>query len=94
MTRLKSLLIFDSPLTEIANAGSGAYFRRMGMLSDSSPKLQPASRRNPASLSPAERMARFAELQRQAFTLLSISPDGYRRFLERNLRQRRIHGSF
>jgi len=42
-------------------------------------------------LTPAERMERFADLQRRAFRLLEASPDGLRRFRERNLRQRAIH---
>jgi hypothetical protein len=46
------------------------------------------------ALSPAERMERFAALQKRAFALLAASPEGYRRFWERNLRKRRIHGSF
>lgn len=44
-------------------------------------------------LSPEQRMERFAALQRRAFALLTASPEGYRRFCERNFRQRRVHGS-
>ena len=47
-----------------------------------------------AGLTPTQRLERFADLQRRAVRLLTASPDGYRRFWERNLRQRRIHGSF
>jgi len=47
-----------------------------------------------AGLTPTQRLERFADLQRRAVRLLAASPDGYRRFWERNLRQRRIHGSF
>jgi hypothetical protein len=46
------------------------------------------------ALSPAKRMARFAALQKQAFALLTASPEGYRRFWQRNLRKRRVHASF
>jgi hypothetical protein len=42
-------------------------------------------------LTPAERMERFAALQRRAFRSLEASPEGLRRFRERNLRQRAIH---
>jgi hypothetical protein len=45
-------------------------------------------------MSPAERMARFAELQKKAFALLAASPSGSRHFLQRNLRKRRVNGSF
>jgi hypothetical protein len=38
-------------------------------------------------------MERFAVLQRRAFALLMSSPEGYRRFCERNFRQRRVYGS-
>jgi hypothetical protein len=44
-------------------------------------------------LSPAARMERFAALQKRAFALLAASPEGYRRFWQRNLRKRRIHAS-
>jgi hypothetical protein len=40
-------------------------------------------------LTPRQRLERFAELQRRAMRLLAASPDGYRRYWERNLRQRR-----
>ncbi|MCC6352964.1 MAG: hypothetical protein IT577_03705 [Verrucomicrobiae bacterium] len=43
--------------------------------------------------SPAERMERFARLQRQAFDLLKASPEGWRRYWERNLRKRRVRWS-
>jgi hypothetical protein len=41
-----------------------------------------------------ERLERFVELQKRAMQLLKSSPEGYRRFWERNLRQRRIHAKF
>jgi hypothetical protein len=44
--------------------------------------------------SPSECMARFAELQKRAFALLTASPEGYRRFWRRNLQKRAIDGSF
>jgi hypothetical protein len=50
--------------------------------------------RDARALSPAQRMARFADLQKQAFALLAASPEGYRRFWHRNLQKRRIHASF
>ncbi len=40
--------------------------------------------------SPDERLARFAELQRQSFRLLETSPDGWSHFLRRNLQSRRV----
>jgi hypothetical protein len=52
---------------------------------------QRSSAESTARLTPAERMARFAELQRQAFRLLEASPEGLRHFQQRNLRKRRIH---
>jgi hypothetical protein len=39
-------------------------------------------------------MARFAALQKKAFALLAASPQGYRRFWERNLGKRAIDASF
>lgn len=51
----------------------------------------PPALREARALSPAERLARMERLQREAFALLQASPEGYRRFWERNLRQRRIH---
>jgi hypothetical protein len=44
-----------------------------------------------ARLTPHERLERFAALQRRAWQLLTASPEGYRRYWERNLRQRSIH---
>jgi hypothetical protein len=58
------------------------------------PKNHPFPPQDTAASSPAARMARFAALQKHAFALLAASPDGYRRFWERNLRKRRIHASF
>jgi len=43
---------------------------------------------------PQERLERFVQLQRQAWQLLIASPEGYRRFWERNLRQRQIRARF
>jgi hypothetical protein len=45
-------------------------------------------------LTPRERLERYVELQRRAMQLLAASPDGYRRYWERNLRQRSIHVKF
>jgi hypothetical protein len=45
-------------------------------------------------LTPNERMARFAELQRRAMHLLVASPNGYRHFWERNLRQRSTNAKY
>jgi hypothetical protein len=47
-----------------------------------------------AVLTPRERLERFAALQRRAMQLLAASPEGYRRYWARNLRQRSIHGKF
>jgi hypothetical protein len=47
-----------------------------------------------ASLTPRERLERFAELQRRAMQLLAASREGYRQYWARNLRQRSIHGKF
>lgn len=47
-----------------------------------------------ARLTPRERLERFAALQRRAMQLLAVSPDGYRHYWERNLRQRSIHAEF
>jgi len=44
-----------------------------------------------ARLTPRERLERFAVLQRRARQLLVASPEGYRRYWARNLRQRTIH---
>jgi hypothetical protein len=52
-------------------------------------RLQDAAR-----LTPRERLERFAVLQRQAMQLLAASPEGYRHFWERNLRQRSIHAEY
>lgn len=41
-------------------------------------------------LTPEERLARFAQLQQQAFELLQASPTGLMRFLRRNHRARRV----
>ena len=38
---------------------------------------------------PEQRMERHAEMQRAAFELLRASPEGWRRFLERNMKSRR-----
>lgn len=47
-----------------------------------------------ARLTPRERMERFVALQRRAMQLLAASPEGYRRYWERNLRQRSIHAKY
>lgn len=47
-----------------------------------------------ARLTPRQRLEHFAELQRRAMQLLVASPDGYRRYWERNLRQRSIHAKY
>ncbi len=47
-----------------------------------------------ARLTPRERLERFVALQRRAAQLLAASPDGYRHYRERNLRQRSIHVKF
>ncbi len=47
-----------------------------------------------ARMTPRERLERFAGLQRRAMQLLAASSDGYRRYWERNLRQRSIHAKF
>jgi hypothetical protein len=45
-------------------------------------------------LTPRERLERFAALQRQAKQLLAASPEGYRQYWTRNLRQRSIHAKY
>ena len=40
-------------------------------------------------LTPRERLDRFVELQRRAMELLAASPEGYRRYWERNIRKAR-----
>jgi hypothetical protein len=47
-----------------------------------------------ARLTPRERLERFVALQRRAMQLLAASPEGYRHYRERNLRQRSIHAEF
>jgi hypothetical protein len=47
-----------------------------------------------AKLTPRERLERFGVLQRRVMQLLAASPDGYRQYWARNLRQRSIHGKF
>jgi hypothetical protein len=44
-----------------------------------------------ARLTPRERLERFAALQRRAMQLLLASPEGYRQYWVRNLRQRSVH---
>jgi hypothetical protein len=59
--------------------------------------LTPEDRRRTrkiARLTPRERLERFAALQRQAMQLLAASPEGYRRYWARNLRQRSIHAKY
>jgi hypothetical protein len=47
-----------------------------------------------ARLTPRERLERFVALQRRARQLLAASPEGYRHYWERNLRQRSIHAKY
>jgi hypothetical protein len=47
-----------------------------------------------ARLTPRERLERFVALQRRARQLLAASPEGYRRYWVRNLRQRSIHAKY
>jgi hypothetical protein len=47
-----------------------------------------------ARLTPRERLERFTALQRRAMQLLAASPEGYRRYWTRNLRQRSIHAKY
>jgi hypothetical protein len=47
-----------------------------------------------AHLTPRERLERLAELQRRAMQLLAASPEGYRQYWARNLRQRSIHAEY
>ena len=47
-----------------------------------------------ARLTPRERLERFTALQRRAMQLLAASPEGYRRYWARNLRQRSIHAKY
>ncbi|HLA84636.1 MAG TPA: hypothetical protein VJL29_07570 [Thermoguttaceae bacterium] len=59
--------------------------------------LTPEDRRashDTARLTPRERLERFAALQRRAAQLLAASPEGYRQYWTRNLRQRSIHEKF
>jgi hypothetical protein len=60
----------------------------------SQPKDSSSPRFLPAEISPAARMERFAALQKKAFALFAASPEGRRRFWQRNLRKRCIHASF
>jgi hypothetical protein len=66
---------------------------RVVIHAEQQPRIQAFRSRDTASLSPGERMARFVALQRSALALLSSSPQGYREFWARNLRQRRVHAS-
>jgi hypothetical protein len=50
--------------------------------------------RDTMHLTPRERLERAAELQKQAMQLLLESPDGYRHYWERNLRQRSINAKY
>ena len=47
-----------------------------------------------ARLTPRERLARFVALQGRAMQMLAASPEGYRHYWERNLRQRSIHAKY
>jgi hypothetical protein len=50
--------------------------------------------RETARLTQRERLERFVALQRRAVQLLAASPEGYRHYWERNLRQRCIHAKY
>src|SRR5690242_1952152 len=52
----------------------------------------PRSPQDTRHLTLSERMERFAVLQKRAMELLAASPDGYRRYWERNIRKRAIDG--
>ena len=59
--------------------------------------LTPEDRRpsqDTARLTPRERLKRFGALQRRAMQLLAASPESYRRYWARNLRQRSIHAKY
>jgi hypothetical protein len=47
-----------------------------------------------ARLTPRERLERFAALLKQAMQLLAESPEDYRQYWARNLRQRSIHATY
>jgi hypothetical protein len=47
-----------------------------------------------ARLTPRERLERFVALQQRAMQLLAASPEGYRNYWERNLRNRSIHAKY
>jgi len=47
-----------------------------------------------ARLTPREGLERFVSLQRRARQLLAASPEGFRQYWARNLRQRSIHVRF
>lgn len=49
---------------------------------------------DPARWTPRQRLERFAALQGRAMQLLAASPEGYRHYWERNLRQRSIHAKY
>jgi hypothetical protein len=47
-------------------------------------------RRTALQRTPAERLRKMAEMQKQAWEVLRNSPEGYARFLRRNFKQRAI----
>jgi hypothetical protein len=66
-----------------------------GILTNMDPTTEDRRRsQDTARLTPRERLERFATLQRRAMQLLAVSPEGYRRYWARNLRQRSIHGNY
>ena len=63
-----------------------------GILMNMAPTTEDRRRsQDTARLTPRERLRRFAALERQAMQLLAASPEGYRQYWARNLRQRSIH---
>ena len=86
---LPEKLTLGSSLRSVMKAGQMRSSVSMNMV----PKDPSAPGRVTAN-SPASRMERFAALQKRAFALLAASPQGYRRFWLRNLRNRRINASF
>ena len=66
-----------------------------GILMNMDPTTEDCRRsQDTARLTPRERLERFAALQRRAMQLLAASPEGYRRYWARKLRQRSIHAKY
>ena len=66
-----------------------------GILADMDPTTEDRRpTRDTSRLTPRERLERFVALQRRAMQLLAASPEGYRHYWERNLRQRSIHAEY